>query len=63
MLQILGQLQTTTIESKDDNEGLEHFIKQINEINDMAIKADRTLTKVSSSEKNWFMKTIMKFFG
>ncbi len=63
MLQILGQLQSSEIESKNKPEELEHFIKQINDINDMAIKADKTLTRVSTSEKSWFMKTIMKFFS
>lgn len=63
MLQILGQLQTTDIKSESKPEELEHFIKQINDINDMAIKADKTLTRVSTSEKSWFMKTIMKLFN
>lgn len=62
MLQILGQLQTTTIESENSPKELEHFMTQINEINNMAIQADKTLTKISSSEKSWFMKTIVKLF-
>ncbi len=63
MLQILSQLQSTEIKSENKPEELAHFIKQINDINDMAIKADKTLTRVSTSEKSWFMKTIMKLFG
>ena len=62
MLQILGQLQTAEIESKTAPKELEHFILQINEINNMAIQADKTLTKISASEKSWFMKTIVKLF-
>jgi len=62
MLQILGQLQTANIESESSPKELEHFITQISEINNMALQADKTLTKISSSEKSWFMKTIVKLF-
>lgn len=63
MLDVLAQLQTIAIEPNQEKKQTEHFVKQINEINDMAIRADKTLTKASNAEKSWFMKTLMKLFS
>jgi len=63
MLDVLAQLQTTTIEENKNEEATNHFIKQVSEINDMAIRADKTLTKASNAEKSWFMKTLLKLFS
>jgi DNA-binding transcriptional regulator GbsR (MarR family) len=60
MLTVLLELQTVESDKKDKAE-VEAFMKQIKEIKSFAELADSSLSKISSSEENWFLKTFMKF--
>lgn len=59
MLNVLTELQNVNADTKNKKE-VEAFKKQIKNIKEHAELADRTLTKISSSEQNWFLKTFMK---
>ncbi len=60
MLHVLAELQT--IESdKNNKKEVEAFTKQIKDIKSFAELADGSLTKISASEENWFLKVFMKF--
>lgn len=59
MISVLTQLQNVEAEAKNKKE-VEVFKKQIKSIKEHAELADKTLTKISSSEQNWFLKTFMK---
>ncbi|PCI94051.1 MAG: transcriptional regulator [Flavobacteriales bacterium] len=60
MLNVLTQLQTVKSDKKNKEE-VEAFTKQIKSIKSFAELADSSLTKISGSEENWFLKTFMKF--
>ena len=60
MLQVLSELQQ--VESNDNNKKeTAHFVKQIKSIKSFSELADSSLSKISGSEENWFLKTFMKF--
>lgn len=59
MLSVLTELQNVEADSKNKRE-VDSFKMQIKNIKEHAELADRTLTKISSSEQNWFLKTFMK---
>ena len=59
MLNVLTELQNVKADTKNNQE-VDAFKKQIKNIKEHAELADRTLTKISSSEQNWFLKTFMK---
>lgn len=60
MLNVLSQLQNVEADKKNKAE-VEAFTKQIKNIKSFAELADSSLTKISGSEENWFLKTFMKF--
>ena len=60
MLNVLTELQTVKSDKKNKEE-VEAFTKQIKSIKSFAELADSSLTKISGSEENWFLKTFMKF--
>lgn len=60
MLNVLRELQHTESNAKNKKE-VAAFTKQIKSIKSHAELADKTLTKISVSEENWFLKTFMKF--
>lgn len=60
MLQVLSELQTVKSDKKNKKE-VEAFTKQIKDIKSFAELADSSLTKISASEENWFLKVFMKF--
>jgi len=62
MLDILTMLSNVSIEDGNKEE-LKSFKKQINSIKSFSELADRSLTKISGSEENWFLKTFMKFMS
>lgn len=59
MLNVLTELQNVQEDVKNKKE-VAAFKKQIKNIKEHAELADKTLTKISSSEQNWFLKTFMK---
>jgi DNA-binding transcriptional regulator GbsR (MarR family) len=60
LLNVLSQLQHVEAE-KDNKAEVAVFTKQIKRIRSFAELADSSLTKISGSEENWFLKTFMKF--
>jgi DNA-binding transcriptional regulator GbsR (MarR family) len=60
MLNVLTQLQSVDSDKNNKNE-VAAFTNQIKNIKSFAELADRSLTKISGSEENWFLKTFMKF--
>ena len=60
MLNVLSQLQNVEADKKNKAE-VDAFTKQIKNIKSFAELADSSLTKISGSEENWFLKTFMKF--
>ena len=60
MLNVLAQLQTVESD-KNNKKEVEAFTKQIKDIKSFAEIADNSLTKISASEENWFLKVFMKF--
>ena len=62
MLQVLSDLlQKNQIDNTENNrEEVNLFAEQIKNIQSFAVQADKTLTKVSNSEENWFWKTFLK---
>jgi len=62
MLQVLNDLtQNNRINPSENNKDeVKLFTEQIKNIQSFAIQADKTLTKVSNSEENWFWKTFLK---
>lgn len=59
ILNVLTELQNVKADAKNKEE-VEAFKKNIKNIKEHAELADKTLTKISSSEQNWFLKTFMK---
>jgi DNA-binding transcriptional regulator GbsR (MarR family) len=59
MIEVLTQLQNIDETAKNKKE-VAAFKKQIKNIKEHAELADKTLSKISSSEQNWFLKTFMK---
>jgi len=59
MLDVLTFLSNVKID--EENESVKNFKTQINSIKSFSELADRSLTKISGSEENWFLKTFMKF--
>ena len=62
MLNVLAELQSVESDKKNQKE-VEAFTKQIKDIKSFAELADSSLTKVSASEENWFLKVFMKFMN
>ena len=60
MLNVLAELQTVESD-KNNKKEVEAFTKQIKDIKSFAELADGSLTKISASEENWFLKVFMKF--
>ena len=60
MLNVLAELQTVE-SNKSNKKEVEAFTKQIKDIKSFAELADSSLTKISASEENWFLKVFMKF--
>jgi len=60
MLNVLAELQVVKADKKNKKE-VEAFAKQIKDIKSFAELADSSLTKISASEENWFLKVFMKF--
>ncbi len=61
LLHILQELGDAKIDGADEKD-VKHFSKQIEHINQVATRADRTLTKISNSEESWFTRTFLKLF-
>jgi len=59
MVEVLSQLQGIEIDKENKAETVA-FIDQMKSIKSFAELADSSLTKISSSEENWFLKTFMK---
>jgi len=59
IVDILTQLQNVDADQKNKAEA-ESFKKQMKSIQSFADLASSSLTKISSSEENWFLKTFMK---
>ena len=59
MLDVLQTLSNAKIEEGAPEE-IEAFQKQIGDIKSFSELADKTLSKISKSEENWFLKTFMK---
>ncbi len=60
MLHVLQELQMVASDAKNKTE-VAVFTKQIKSIKSFAGLADSSLTKISASEKNWFLKVFVKF--
>ena len=59
MLNVLTDLQNVTADTKNKEE-VKAFTGRIKDIKSFAELADNSLSKISASEENWFMKTFMK---
>jgi len=59
MLHVLLQLENVK-STKNNEEEVEAFTKQIKNIKDISEFADKSLTKISNSERTWFLKVFMK---
>ena len=62
MLQVLNELsKNDRIDTSENNKNeVILFTEQIKNIQSFANQADKTLTKISNSEENWFWKTFLK---
>lgn len=61
IVQVLTELQN--VESTENNQSeVAHFENQIKNIKSLAELADKSLTKISSSNESWFIRTFMKLF-
>jgi len=60
MIQVLSELQKVESDATNKKE-TEHFLKQVKSIQSFSELADSSLSKISGSEENWFLKTFMKF--
>lgn len=62
MLQVLNELsKNERIDTSENNKNeVKLFTEQIKSIQSFAVQADKTLTKISNSEENWFWKTFLK---
>ena len=61
LLEVLTELSSAQIDEK--TESAQNFKDQINSIKTFSELADRSLNKISKSEKNWFLKTFMKLIS
>jgi len=59
MLNVLLQLENVKSNKKNEEE-VQAFTSQIKNIKDISEFADKSLTKISSSERSWFLKVFMK---
>ena len=59
MLNVLLQLENVK-STKNNEKEVEAFTKQIKNIKDISEFADKSLTKISNSERTWFLKVFMK---
>ena len=60
LLEILNTLANAQI-TDGKKENIDAFKKQVNDIKSFSELADRSLSKISGSEENWFLKVFMKF--
>lgn len=60
MLQVLQELQMVESDTKNKTE-VAVFTEQMKSIKSFAGLADSSLTKISASEKSWFLKVFVKF--
>ena len=61
IVQILTEIQNIDT-TRANQEEADHFTDQIKSIKSLADLADTSLTKISSSNQGWFVKTFMKLF-
>ncbi len=61
IVQILTEIQNIDTTPANQEEA-DHFTNQIKSIKSLADLADTSLTKISSSNQGWFVKTFMKLF-
>jgi DNA-binding transcriptional regulator GbsR (MarR family) len=61
MIQVLNEINNTSIEDNDLHQ-VEFFKKQVESMNSFADQADKTISKICSSDENWFWKTFLKLF-
>lgn len=61
IVQSLTEIQNIET-TKINKEEAEYFMQQMNSIKSLAELADTSLTKISSSNQGWFVKTFMKLF-
>jgi DNA-binding transcriptional regulator GbsR (MarR family) len=60
LLQILDEANKMTID--ENNAEALFFKKQVESMKSIADQADKTITKLTSSDENWFWKTFLKLF-
>ena len=59
MINVLSQIQHVKVNDKNQEE-VDAFTDQIKKIKELSEFADKSLTKISRSEKTWFFKVFMK---
>ncbi len=62
LIQVLEGILDADIED-DKKDETKEFVEQITNIKQLAEQADNTLTKITKSDKNWFLKTFLKIFS
>jgi DNA-binding transcriptional regulator GbsR (MarR family) len=60
LIQVLDEANRIAIE--ENNTQTEFFKKQIESMKSIADQADKTITKLTGSDENWFWKTFLKLF-
>jgi DNA-binding transcriptional regulator GbsR (MarR family) len=61
LVQVLNEINNITIE-EGDNKQIDFFKKQVESMKSLADQADKTISKLTSADENWFWKTFLKLF-
>lgn len=62
LIQLLNEINNTPIED-DDSKQVEFFKKQVESMKSITDQADRTISKITKADENWFWKTFLKLFS
>jgi DNA-binding transcriptional regulator GbsR (MarR family) len=61
LVQVLNEINNMNIED-GNNKQTEYFKKQVENMKTLADQADKTITKLTNADENWFWKTFLKLF-
>jgi DNA-binding transcriptional regulator GbsR (MarR family) len=62
LIQLLNEINNTPIEDGDKKQ-VEFFKKQVESMKSITDQADKTITKITNADENWFWKTFLRLIS
>jgi DNA-binding transcriptional regulator GbsR (MarR family) len=62
LIQLLNEINNTPIEDGDKKQ-VEFFKKQVESMKSITDQADKTITKITQADENWFWKTFLRLIS